>query len=494
MLTPAWARQLRPAGQSGVPNIIIILWDAFSAMHASLYGYPRLTTPNVDEFAENSTVYHNHYSGSNFTTTGTASMLSGMLAWKHRAINLEGLVSSRYARYNPFTLLGNEYHRFIFSQNPWPYRLVAQYQQDVDQFLPISSYSLVEQDLPSAPFTNDRTIASIALEGFLLPAQGGDAPAGSAFAGQLHKSYTLNYSKNQTNHRYPKGFPEMSNPGYVIPYRNEQLYDGVYFELEKLSALDKPYFAYFHLFSPHGPFRARQDYQSLFRDDYTPPAKPADPLSAGLGEEYLLSQRTQYDRQVAQIDDEFGRLIARLRESGIMDNSYILFTSDHGSLFERGYVAHGKHYLYEPVIKIPLVIHAPGQTVRHDVHSLTSNIDLLPTLLTLTGREIPLALDGKPLPGFGGEPDEDRSLFSMAALDNSAFAPITKASISLRKGDYKLIAYPGYDPYREPELFHLLDDPHELRNIAANAPEIFNPMWDELQTRLDEANKSFMNG
>ncbi len=52
------------------PNIIIILWDAFSAKHLSLYGYPRLTTPNLDAFAQSSTVFHNHYSGGNFTTTG----------------------------------------------------------------------------------------------------------------------------------------------------------------------------------------------------------------------------------------------------------------------------------------------------------------------------------------------------------------------------------------------------------------------------------------
>ena len=77
------------------PNIIIILLDAFSAKHLSLYGYPRLTTPNIDAFAQYSTVYHNHYSGGNFTTCGTASMLTGMIPWKHRAIKSRAVVIFR---------------------------------------------------------------------------------------------------------------------------------------------------------------------------------------------------------------------------------------------------------------------------------------------------------------------------------------------------------------------------------------------------------------
>ena len=72
------------------PNIIVILFDAMSARNLSLYGYPRETTPFLDKFAARSTVYHRHYSGGNFTTPGTASMLTGMFQWKHRAFNVAG--------------------------------------------------------------------------------------------------------------------------------------------------------------------------------------------------------------------------------------------------------------------------------------------------------------------------------------------------------------------------------------------------------------------
>ena len=70
--------------QNKLPNVIVFVLDAFSAFDISLYGYQRETTPNIARLAERAVVYHNHYSGGNFTTPGTASLLSGMLPWKHR--------------------------------------------------------------------------------------------------------------------------------------------------------------------------------------------------------------------------------------------------------------------------------------------------------------------------------------------------------------------------------------------------------------------------
>ena len=60
------------------PNIIILVFDAWSAQNISLYGYPRKTTPNLDRFAEKATVYHNHFTGGTFTVPGTASLLTGL--------------------------------------------------------------------------------------------------------------------------------------------------------------------------------------------------------------------------------------------------------------------------------------------------------------------------------------------------------------------------------------------------------------------------------
>jgi len=471
------------------PNIVILLLDAFSAKHLSLYGYPRQTTPHIDTFAGYSTVYHNHYSGGNFTTTGTASLLTGMLPWKHRAINYGGLVKPELAGINPYTLLGDEYFRLAFSQNPWPDRLMGQYYWDVDRFLPPSAYSLAEDTQLIEMFKKDRALASIAVEDFLLPAQD-SASAGSLLLGYINKSRTLNEtSKKQTLAYINNGVPEIMDPGYLIPYLNENIYDGVLSELKDLASRKQPYFAYFHLYSPHYPYRPHNRYRSLFRDDgYAPVSKPDHPKASGLTEQFLAGQRNLYDRQIVQVDDEFGKLISELDRDGILQNCYLILTSDHGELFERGFVGHGFQLMYEPVLQVPLIIHAPNQTKRRDVFSPTSNTDILPTILSIAGREQPAELDGRILPELGGTADEDRPVFSMVAVDNPAFGEIKKAVVSMRKRNYKLIAYLGYDEIPDDfELYDLDTDPHELQNLASKATGVLSAMKEELFACLNNA-------
>src|SRR5919197_4136356 len=77
------------------PNIIILVFDSLSARHMSLYGYPRDTTPHLSQFAEHATVYHRHYSTGNFTSPGTASLLTGLYPWTHRAFDQAGLISKK---------------------------------------------------------------------------------------------------------------------------------------------------------------------------------------------------------------------------------------------------------------------------------------------------------------------------------------------------------------------------------------------------------------
>ncbi|HET9908527.1 MAG TPA: sulfatase-like hydrolase/transferase, partial [Anaerolineales bacterium] len=79
------------------PNVIIIVFDAWSQRHTSLYGYLRPTMPNLEKFAEKATVYHNHYSAGTFTTPGTASLLTGLYPWSHRAMHLGAALTPLHA-------------------------------------------------------------------------------------------------------------------------------------------------------------------------------------------------------------------------------------------------------------------------------------------------------------------------------------------------------------------------------------------------------------
>ncbi|HEY6019278.1 MAG TPA: sulfatase-like hydrolase/transferase, partial [Candidatus Paceibacterota bacterium] len=113
------------------PNILVFVFDAMSALHLSLYGYARKTTPNLERFAERASVYHQHYSAGNFTTSGTASMLTGMYPWTHRAFTYRGMVDRALADRNLFHLIGDEYTPFAFTQNLWADILLSQFEKDV---------------------------------------------------------------------------------------------------------------------------------------------------------------------------------------------------------------------------------------------------------------------------------------------------------------------------------------------------------------------------
>jgi len=107
LAVPRFVHSLETQGKQ--QNVIVIVFDALSASNMSLYGYPRDTMPNLARLAERAIVYHNHYASGNFTTPGTASLLTGTLPWTHRAFDLYGLVNEPFVEKNFFTAFPNHY-------------------------------------------------------------------------------------------------------------------------------------------------------------------------------------------------------------------------------------------------------------------------------------------------------------------------------------------------------------------------------------------------
>ena len=199
--------------------------------------------------------------------------------------------------------------------------------------------------------------------------------------------------------------------------------------------------------------------------------------------------RRFYDEYIANIDFEFGLLIDYLEVAGILENSYLIVTSDHGEMFERGWIGHGSPLLYESNIHIPLIISEPGQRVRKDIFSLTSTVDILPTLLEISGHPVPKnfeGFEGRVLPGIGENTENDCYIYSMNTAGNSAFSPIQKASFAMFRGDYKLIEYYGYKELEKPyELYNLSDDPEELDDLSETNTTIADEMRTILNSRIN---------
>ena len=84
-------------------------------------------------------------------------------------------------------------------------------------------------------------------------------------------------------------------------------------------------------------------------------------------------------------------------------------------MFERGELGHFTPLIFDPLIHIPLVVSQPGQKGRQDIRTLTSNVDLLPTLAHLANLPAPSWAEGEILPGLGGVENPDRSIFTIDA-------------------------------------------------------------------------------
>ncbi|MEM2125324.1 MAG: sulfatase-like hydrolase/transferase, partial [Candidatus Methanosuratincola sp.] len=132
LITTKWPESSQGlASQTGdkrLPNILILVFDALSAQHIPLYGYHRQTTPNITRFADRATVFHSHYAGGNFTTSGTASLLTGTYPWSHHALHIQGTVLDEFSNKNIFSLLGERgYYRLGFSHNVLVVSLLDQF-------------------------------------------------------------------------------------------------------------------------------------------------------------------------------------------------------------------------------------------------------------------------------------------------------------------------------------------------------------------------------
>jgi arylsulfatase A-like enzyme len=285
---------------------------------------------------------------------------------------------------------------------------------------------------------------------------------------------------------YPKGLPNLTK--YNGYFRVEDVFEGIAGQLE---GLQDPFLCYLHFYPPHEPYLPRREFIGIFNETLTKPAKPKHFFSEGLDDDLQNWARQGYDEFIAQVDTEFGQLYDRLSSLGRLEDSYIIITTDHGQLFERGVHGHDTPLLYEPLIHAPLLIHRPGQTQHEDVFHPTSAVDLLPTLLQAIGKTIPDWCDGAPL--LGGQELQDRPIYVVEAKTNSSFAPLKTCTLALIRYPYKLIAYLGYQGYdQQYELYRLDEDPEELEDLSVSQNGILQELKAELHAQLARVNQPYL--
>ncbi len=480
--------KLKAVANSDSPNIIVIVFDAWSQHHLSMYGYPRNTMPNLEAFARNATVYHKHYATATFTTPGTSSLLSGLYPWSHRALQLGAELAPAHAGHTMFSALESTHSTLAFTQNKYADQILLQVQHDLDQHIPNWSFNIQKIDLYDANiFKKDAELAFASIEDNIV--KRGAGTDSSLFLGPFYRLHILG-SVLRNTHKYGGDYPR-GLPGALETFLLPDVVEGA---IQLLKGLEPPSLTYIHFYPPHEPYAPTKQFFDAFKNDgWMPAQKSIHELSeTRYTYDQLQLEHRYYDEFLASWDHEVKRLFDYLQQSRLTENSYIFVTSDHGEMFERGELGHWTKMIYDPVVHVPLIVRSPGQATRQDVHVPTSNVDLLPTIAHLGGNRIPDWVEGTALPNLGGEPQGGRSVFSMDAKMNSSFTPLRNYSIAMTRDGHRLThySYPK-DKYEKYEFYDLDTDPQEVNDLYPLKTSLALKMQEELEQKMHEVNKPF---
>ena len=235
------------------------------------------------------------------------------------------------------------------------------------------------------------------------------------------------------------------------------------------------------------PFQPDQRYNELYRDVTIQPAKTATEEHFRRLPEFLQTSEARvrwkvrfangplfqksvkdYYRLLTGVDRVVGSVVETLKRKGLLDNTVIVFTSDHGFyLGEHGLA--GKWFMHEESIRIPLVVYDPRLPANRrgtKVDDLVLSVDVAPTIMDVAGCQVPRRVQGRPLsPLVRGEQVEWRDELFYEHLFKHARIPQTEG---VRTKRWKYVRYVGMDPVYE-ELFDVQNDPHDERNLARDA-------------------------
>jgi len=206
-------------------------------------------------------------------------------------------------------------------------------------------------------------------------------------------------------------------------------------------------------------------------------------LSPEEEKKYVYQQYVKdYMRVVASVDDNVGRMLDFLDESGLAENTVVIYTTDNG-MFVGDHGMFDKRWMHEEALRIPLLVRYPREIKAGSVvDGFALNVDFAPTILDFAGVEIPADMQGRSLrPLLDGQTPADwRTSFYYHYYEHPGPHNVAKHE-GVRTDRYKLLHYTDTD---ESELIDLTEDPHEYHNVyddpakAAVVEEIESQMAD----------------
>jgi arylsulfatase A-like enzyme len=444
----------RPTG----PNIIYILADDLGYADLSCYGQAKFTTPNIDKLATEGLKFTQHYAGSTVCAPSRCSLMTG-LHTGHCQIR------------------GNKGTK---PEGQWPLQAGT---WTVARMLQNAGYA-------TGAF-GKWGLGSPAVEG-----SDGD-PNSQGF------KYFFGYNCQSQAHKYYPRYLWRNRHKVNLPDNDPEKQSGQYaHDLIVLEAFDfiqehrgGPFFVYLPVTIPHAELTAPADSLAKYEGKYPEP-KPFTPGNErGYGTQ--MQPRAAFAAMVDRLDGDVGRLLDLLKELGIDDNTIVMFSSDNGPHREGGadpdfFDSNGpmqgyKRDLYEGGIRVPMLVRWPGKiaaggTTEH----ISAFWDVLPTLAELAGVEAPAETDGisfAPTLLRQGEQKQHEYLYWEFHEQGGKQA--------VRMGPWKGVRLNVMKSANAPiELYDLLNDLGETRDLAAQHPEVVAMMADIMQ-QAHEPNQVF---
>lgn len=427
-------------GRPGPPQgVIFILADTLRRDHLSVYGHDRETSPLIDRLASQGALFQDTLAQGTWTKVSTASLFTSLYPSTVGVFDLPDRVPSSA------TTLAEVYRRAGFAT------------------LGFSSVS----------FTGKQS--------------------------NLHQGYetlkeTVSFDFNKTARKYVDRLLP-----WIEDHRNER------------------FFVRLHFFDPHSPFEPAAPYDAMWtepsshrklKEKVVPtivnPARKALQLpsrqevldAVGDVDAYVAGEMGWYDGSIRAMDRELSRLFERLGELGLDEKTLVVFTADHGEEFlEHGRMFHGQS-VYGELTNVPLIFRYPGVVPEGArIDETVQLLDVMPTLLDLSGLEIPRGVQGQsllPLLARAAGPSwhnaNGESWRPRPAI--SERPPIANATEPFDAASSTAIVYDGWKlvVHREPregvperELFRHREDPLDAHDIAAEHPDVV----ERLEAMLD---------
>lgn len=443
------------AAAGTLPPVILLVLDTVRADHLSLYGYQRVTTPQLETFADDAVVFDSAWSGASWTIPAHATLFTGLYPHQHGVYRYIPEKGDR-SGLTPAHPLGRQSTTLADLLGQAGYRTAA---------------------FCANPFLHSGTCLD---QGFQL----------------FHLSRNLN-----------RTIPLLTEPLQKRLFGRDAF---TAFRQRTMTARQvngralhwleghgrQPFFLFVNYMDAHSPYDPDPPFDRMFPGSWDAFPDWAGFASAMRNQPRPVTERerehmiSRYDGAIRSLDRELGVLFQQLRELGLYDRSLIIVTSDHGEHFgEHGLIEHSVD-VYEEVLRVPLLVKYPGSARRGRVAEPANLVDILPTVLGTVGLPVPEGGAGHAL----GSASRDGFLLNESydpqkvkrAVNDSGDAPvpaprrIIRVRRSIHLGRMKFI----WSSDQAHELYDLSADPAESMNLLDNNPQLadrFLPLAAEIE-------------